>query len=392
MVKSTRVTRRTGNNSNISGKPNATAKPKSAKASKKQPERSAASPSKGQNLVDTSAVNVSPTPKKLRIDAASAMTAEGERDFGSFINSVNEHVLLAPLAIALTETFLGLDEDICKNILAYEFNDRAFGVEDPKEIDKLLKEGLLSISNQVPDEEAQVTHWSAFFNAAATPEPGGMSTDHGISMRNLGLNLAASDPLVLFDSGEFDGEGNLYSTPLSNAWIGATKTHGSIHLYFDIELQNNRLEALTFETTMNDDSKFQQYEIPQAGHPLPPWHSLTLFEKQNLRAFEYTHCLCEDPQDRCIADLRLGFQTYHQQNEKDMTVNQWMKAFINAMTPGSLIFPTSIGRELRSFGVSLALSDPFVLFLPYEWIQSAYLRPSADAHSWLGAVAVYGPL
>jgi hypothetical protein len=112
MVKSTCVSRRTGNNSTISGKPNTTAKSKSAKAAKKQPERSVASPHKGKNLVDTSAVNVSPTPKKLRIDAASAMTADGKLDFGSFINSANEHVLLAPLAIALTETFLGLDDAI----------------------------------------------------------------------------------------------------------------------------------------------------------------------------------------------------------------------------------------------------------------------------------------
>lgn len=205
------------------------------------------------------------------------------------------------------------------------------------------------------------------------------------------MNLAASDPLVLFDSGEFDGEGNLYSTPLSNAWIGATKAHGSIHLYFDLELQNNRLEALTFES-MNEDAKFQQYEVPQFGNPLNPWHLLPLSEKQKIRAFEYTHRLGEDPQDRCIADLRIGFQTYHQKNEKYMTNNQWTKVFTDAVNPGSLIFPTLIGRELCSFSVSLSLSDPSVLFLPYEWIQLAYLRPSSDAHSWLGAVAMYGPL
>lgn len=110
------------------------------------------------------------------------MDADGKLDFSSFVNSANEHVLLAPLAIALTEIFLGLNEDVCKNILAYKFNDRAFGMEDPKEIDNLLKEGLLSIANRVPDDAAQVTHWSAFFNAAATPESGVISTDHGIAM------------------------------------------------------------------------------------------------------------------------------------------------------------------------------------------------------------------
>jgi hypothetical protein len=47
-------------------------------------------------------------------------------------------------------------------------------------------------------------------------------TSIGDEIRELGLNLAASDPLELFDSTEFDGKGNLFPSSLAYAWLGAT--------------------------------------------------------------------------------------------------------------------------------------------------------------------------
>jgi hypothetical protein len=75
-----------------------------------------------------------------------------------------------------------------------------------------------------------------------------------------------------------------------------------------------------------------------------------------------------------------------------MTIGEWTTAFQSAITPGSDIYPMAIGRDLRSFGVELALLDPTDLFMAHEWLQRLYLRSQPDAHAWLAATAVFGPL
>jgi hypothetical protein len=75
-----------------------------------------------------------------------------------------------------------------------------------------------------------------------------------------------------------------------------------------------------------------------------------------------------------------------------MTIGEWTTAFQYAITTGSVIYPMAIGRDMRSFGVDLALSDPTDLFMAHEWLQKLYLRPQPDAHAWLAATAVFGPL
>jgi hypothetical protein len=75
-----------------------------------------------------------------------------------------------------------------------------------------------------------------------------------------------------------------------------------------------------------------------------------------------------------------------------MTIENWVSAFKDATLPGSLISPTAIGKELRSFGSDLALSSPLDLFMSHEWVNKTHLRPQTHAHIWLGAVSVFGPL
>ena len=60
-------------------------------------------------------------------------------------------------------------------------------------------------------------------------------------MRDFCLNLAASDPLELFAPEEMDTEGNLFYGHLPAAWLAATLCMGSIYLFYEIQLQANRL-------------------------------------------------------------------------------------------------------------------------------------------------------
>jgi hypothetical protein len=199
------------------------------------------------------------------------------------------------------------------------------------------------------------------------------------------LNLAASNPLALFAPIEFDHEGNLNSTVLAHAWAGATALMGSVHLFYDLELQKNRMEAQTF-ADMNEDTE-EPFEIPiEGGEPLPPWTNLLATEKQDSKAFTFSQRLGEDVKDRCIADIVFECRKYLKHEALDMTVNRWTMAFKDAMTPTSALSPTVIGCKLRGFGIDLALTDPNILFLHHEWISDTHLRPQLHANTWLGAV------
>jgi hypothetical protein len=159
-------------------------------------------------------------------------------------------------------------------IKPYEFIDRALETEDDKEIDRFLSQGR-AMMNLVNDPETQ--DWYIFFDQAYTSlEPEFTDTEPGDDIRDLGLNLAASDPLTMFDHTKFDGKGNLYPSRLSYAWIGATALLGSLHLFFDVQLQRNRLAAQTFEDMNEDD---EDYVVPADGAPKQPWIELPNSEK-----------------------------------------------------------------------------------------------------------------
>lgn len=103
------------------------------------------------------------------------------------------------MLVSLTKYFASLQQSYYRNeTQAYGFIDWAFETEqDDKEMDIHLKRGFKmmgTINN--PDSEA----WHNFFQQAFTSgEPTFMDTDNGHHMRAFGLNLAASDPLILFD-------------------------------------------------------------------------------------------------------------------------------------------------------------------------------------------------
>jgi hypothetical protein len=167
---------------------------------------------------------------------------------------------------------------------------------------------------------------------------------------------------------------------------------GSIHLFFDLQLQSQRSAAETSQDSNEDIDSLSLYAVPTSGSPKQPWHYLPSREKQNAKDFCYPQRLGEDPKDRCIADLLVKFQNFLQTAELDMTIGECTTAFQSAITQGSVIYPMAIGRDMRSFGVDLALSDPTYLFMAHEWLQKLYLRPQPDAHAWLAATAVFGPL
>jgi hypothetical protein len=199
---------------------------------------------------------------------------------------------------------------------------------------------------------------------------------------------------MMFDHTEFDGEGNLYPSHLSYAWLGATTLLGSLHLFFDMQLQWNRLAAQTFDGVNKDD---EEYVVPVDGAPKQPWIELPNPEKGTANAFTYSQCLGKDAKDCCLSDLCDKFIKFLQLPAPDMTIKKWILAFKDATLPGSLAFkdatlpgslisPTAIGKELRSFGSDLALSSPVDLFMSHEWVNKTHLRPQTHVNAWLGAV------
>jgi hypothetical protein len=87
-----------------------------------------------------------------------------------------------------------------------------------------------------------------------------------------------------------------------------------------------------------------------------------------------------------------SYRNFFKIEELDMSVDKWANAFIDASTPGSLIFPMSIGKQIRSFGIDLAITHPAVLSMEHEWIKRTHLRPQLHVHAWLGAIKAFSPL
>jgi hypothetical protein len=150
----------------------------------------------------------------------------------------------------LPEVFLTLHKEHREaTIQPYTFIDRSAGMEVDKEIDLRIKRGFKMLNLNDPTTE----DWYKLFESSySSIEPEFNKTKEGAEMREFGQNLAASDPLTMFNYKEFDGEGNLFPSRLAFAWIGATALLGSIHLFYDIQLQNNRMNALTYKDMHED--------------------------------------------------------------------------------------------------------------------------------------------
>ena len=138
-------------------------------------------------------------------------------------------------------------------------------------------------------------------------------------MRDFCLNHAASDPLELFAPEEMDTEGNIFHGPLPAAWLAATLCVGSIHLFYDIALQANRLSAQTFADMQDDEDEFL---VPTLGTPSPAWTNMPRTEKQDAIAFTYSQRFGEDAKDRCLNDSVFSFLKQLKTKEKDMTIQK----------------------------------------------------------------------
>ena len=300
-------------------------------------------------------------------------------------NSKNQEIVPAPLAIPLSEIFLQTPDSEKEEIQGFSFQDRAFESEDDKVVEKNLKLGIRLLETSFPTSKDWFNLFTHVYKESASLDDDSL----GVEIRDFGLNLAASDPLELFAPEEMDTEGNIFLGPLPVAWLAATLCHGSIHLFFDIELQDNRLSAQTFADADNDHEDFL---VPTLGDPSPAWLNLPSTEKQDANEFNHSQRFGEDAQDRCLQDAVEAFSKHLKTKERNMSIKKWSGAFIDASTKGSFIYSSGFGRQLRALGSDLALSAPKSLFMAHEWIDARYLRPQAHAHVWLAAVAVFGPL
>jgi hypothetical protein len=196
------------------------------------------------------------------------MSPNNKHQFGTQTNQEHQMVLLASLSVPLTELFTSIHKSYKEVIQAFEFIGCSFrnkAEATEKETDIHLQRGLKMMTL---DKAAELEDWFTLFKQSYTSlDPKFTDPSKGDEIRDFGLNLMASDPLVLFNSPKFDGEGNVFPSQLAHAWLGATALHGSIHLFFDVQLQKIRLAAQTFEDMHEDD---KAYAIPMTGDPLAP--------------------------------------------------------------------------------------------------------------------------
>ena len=136
---------------------------------------------------------------------------------------------------------------------------------------------------------------------------GAFDSPPGVEMRHFGLNLAASDPLALFEPEEMDAEGNLFHAALSAAWLAATLCIGSIHLFCNSETHVNRMNARAFEDMQHDNAKFL---VPSSGAPSPTWANMTAAEQQDAKELALPQRIGEDAKGRCLQDAVVAFSKH----------------------------------------------------------------------------------
>ena len=208
-------------------------------------------------------------------------------------------------------------------------------------------------------------------------------------MRDFRFNLAASDPLSLFEPEEMDTEGNLYECALASAWLASTLIHGSLHLHCNFELHQNMLNAQV--AADNEEEEHSEFLVVTVGDPSPAWINMSSDEKQNSKAFTFSQRHGEDAKDRSIKDAVETCAGYFKTKAEHMTVAKWIVAFSDATTEGSSQ-SSEIAYNLRLVGSDLALTSPDIIFMVHEWIDKEHLRPQTHSYVWLAAVSVFGPL
>ena len=301
-------------------------------------------------------------------------------------NSINEAIVLCPISIRLTDLFLQIDDTSKSEIRGYEFKDRAFESEDDKEVETLLKTGAMLLDKSNPGPKVWYDLFSQVFGE---DQKGFKHTPDGAKMRDFCFNLAASDPLSLFEPEEIDKEGNLYECALASAWLASTLIHGSLHLFYDFELLQNRMNAQV--EADNEEEEHSEFLVVTVGDPSPAWNNMSPDEKQNSKAFTYSQRYGEDAKDRSIKDAVETCAGYFKIKAEHMTVAKWIVAFSDATTEGSSQ-SSEIAYNLRLVGSDLALTSPDIIFMVHEWIDKEHLRPQTHSYVWLAAVSVFGPL
>jgi len=376
MTKSSKPSRRSESKSETSTKTKATAKPAVTKVKSPIKNRTATAVKKEKKAAADAMV--SPLIKAV---AKEPVEGSVQHILSITTNSKNQAIVLAPLCVPLSEIFIQTDDSDKGDIQGYIFQSRAFESEDDKEPEKLLKAGAAFMDLSLPSAK----DWHSLFIRVC--DKGADINDLGEDLRDFCLNLAASDPLELFAPEEMDTEGNLFDQHLAAAWLGATLCMGSIHLFFDTELNNNRVSAQTFADMLDDDD---EYLVPSLGEPTTAWTNMLPSEQRASIAFTHAQRRGEDAKDRCLNDSVVALSKAFKTSAKDMTIQKWTGVFTDACSFSGM--SSDLSTKLRSFGSDLALSSPQSLFMAHEWIGASYLRPQIHAHAWLGAVAVFGPL
>jgi hypothetical protein len=130
---------------------------------------------------------------------------------------------MSPLSVPLTDLFSNIHQSYHDIIQSYVFIEGTLAMEDDKEIDIYVKRGFKIISLG-HDRDSQ-DWFNLFENAFISLEPEftepGTEPGNGDDLSELGLNFSRAT-LLLFDHSVFDGEGNLFPSSLSVAWLGAT--------------------------------------------------------------------------------------------------------------------------------------------------------------------------
>jgi hypothetical protein len=290
MTKSNKESRRSGRSKDNTNNPKASAKKPPTKVVQQAKNRTATAPTKEKKA--PTIVVASP-----HVDAEVKQSPKvNDYMFHLDINTNNENqeIVSCPLGIPLSKLFSKLDKSFKEEVQGYGFKDRAFESEDDKSLECHLKRGARLIDNAHPTSK----EWFKLFTQAYTDESyeGAVGTE----MRDFAMNLAASDPLEIFEPEEMDTEGNLFHAHLPVAWLAATLVHGSIHLFYDKELHANRMHALTFEDLEDDNHK---YLVSFDGTPSAAWFNLLEAEKQEATPFTRHQRSGEDAKDRCLQDI-----------------------------------------------------------------------------------------
>jgi hypothetical protein len=195
MAKSPRKQRRRSTRSHNNTEYTTSTTKQPANPTKKNPsKRSPTSPIKDSTNADTQATAVSPTPRK----GNPLPPTDNQHHFELITNSNDQHILLAPLSIPLSELFTNIDTSFREVIQSYCFNDRTLERDDDKELDIFMKRGAKMMNL---DHDPDPQDWFTLFeNAYVSLEPEFTDPGNDDDMRDFGLNLAASDPLILFRS------------------------------------------------------------------------------------------------------------------------------------------------------------------------------------------------